>query len=122
MFTKLILLLILLGAPGSTECLLLASAESIFFFHVCTCWYNVGAHGTYPWGSEEGIESTGTEVIDDRELPCGFWELNLGPLQEQQMFNHQAVSPGTKKCFNINQRSIHLQLNLGHSVILHGPQ
>ena len=27
----------------------------------------------------------GTGVINDCELPCGCWELNLGPLEEQQL-------------------------------------
>lgn len=29
--------------------------------------------------------SSGTKVIDSCEPPCGFWELNLCPLQEQQL-------------------------------------
>jgi hypothetical protein len=32
---------------------------------------------------EEGIRSHGATVIDGCELPCGCWELNPGPLQEQ---------------------------------------
>jgi hypothetical protein len=35
------------------------------------------------WGAEEGIRSTA--VLDGCELPCGLWELNLGPLQEHQV-------------------------------------
>ena len=31
----------------------------------------------------EGIRSLGTGVSDSCELPCGCWELNLGPLKEQ---------------------------------------
>ena len=31
----------------------------------------------------EGVESSGTRVIDSCGLPCGCWELNLGPLEEQ---------------------------------------
>jgi hypothetical protein len=31
----------------------------------------------------EGIGSPGIGVIDSCELPCGCWELNLGPLEEQ---------------------------------------
>jgi hypothetical protein len=31
----------------------------------------------------EGARSPGTEVTDSCELPCGCWELNLGPLEEQ---------------------------------------
>jgi hypothetical protein len=30
-----------------------------------------------------GLRSLGTEVIDTCELPCGFSELNPGPLEEQ---------------------------------------
>ena len=30
-----------------------------------------------------GIRSPGTGVTDSRELPCGCWELNLDPLEEQ---------------------------------------
>ena len=29
--------------------------------------------------------SSGTGVADNCELPCGCWEANLGPLQEQQV-------------------------------------
>ena len=32
---------------------------------------------------EDGIGSLGTEVTDGCELPCGFWESNLGPLEGQ---------------------------------------
>jgi hypothetical protein len=31
----------------------------------------------------EGVRSSGTGVTDRCELPCGCWELNLGPLKEQ---------------------------------------
>jgi hypothetical protein len=30
----------------------------------------------------EGVEFPGPEVIDSCKLPCGCWELNLGPLEE----------------------------------------
>ena len=33
---------------------------------------------------EEGVGSPGTGAMDGCELPCGCWELNRGPLQEQQ--------------------------------------
>lgn len=39
----------------------------------------------YVWylrGLEEGVVP-GTGVTDVCELMCGFWELNLGPLEEQ---------------------------------------
>ena len=31
----------------------------------------------------EGVRSPGTGVTDNCELPCGYWELNPGPLEEQ---------------------------------------
>ena len=34
--------------------------------------------------AEAAVGFPGTGVIDSCELPCGCWELNLGPLQEQQ--------------------------------------
>ena len=34
---------------------------------------------------EEIIRSSGPGVTEDYELPCGCWELNSGPLQEQQV-------------------------------------
>lgn len=30
----------------------------------------------------DSVESSGTGVTGSFELPCEFWELNLGPLQE----------------------------------------
>jgi hypothetical protein len=41
--------------------------------------------GAVPQKSEVGIGSSGTGIIDGYELLCGCWELNLGPLEEQQM-------------------------------------
>jgi hypothetical protein len=32
---------------------------------------------------EEDTGSSGTEIISGCELPCGCWEFNLGPLDEQ---------------------------------------
>ena len=40
-------------------------------------------HALYFWGSKEGVSSSRTVVTDGCELPSWFWELNLGPLQEQ---------------------------------------
>jgi hypothetical protein len=34
--------------------------------------------------SKEGVRFPGTRVIHGHKLPYGFWELNPGPLQEQQ--------------------------------------
>lgn len=43
----------------------------LFCLHVCVCAPYVC------------IESPGAGVVDDWELPCGCWEVNLGPLQEE---------------------------------------
>ena len=34
----------------------------------------------------EGVRSPGTRITDSCELPCGCWDLNIGPLEEQPMF------------------------------------
>ena len=36
------------------------------------------------WRPEEGFGSPENGVTDGCKLLCGFWELNPGPLQEQQ--------------------------------------
>jgi hypothetical protein len=41
---------------------------ALFCLHVCLC---------------EGVGSSGTGIIDSYELPCRYWESNLGPLEEQ---------------------------------------
>lgn len=41
------------------------------------------AHRVYAqcqWRLEEGVGSPGNGVTDSCEPPCGYWELNLGPL------------------------------------------
>ena len=43
----------------------------VFGLQVCLC---------------ESVGSPGTGVTDSCELPCGYWELNLGPLEEQLEF------------------------------------
>jgi hypothetical protein len=47
--------------------------------NVCVCI--LGAHG-----GQKGIRSTGTGVADKFEPLPGSWQLNLCPLQEQQVF------------------------------------
>jgi hypothetical protein len=37
------------------------------------------------WRPEENVRSPGTEVADGCELPCGYLELSLGPLEQQAM-------------------------------------
>ena len=35
--------------------------------------------------ARRGVRSPGTGITDSCELPCGCWQLNAGPLQEQQV-------------------------------------
>jgi hypothetical protein len=37
----------------------------------------------FPQRPGEGVGSPGTGGTDRGEQPCGSWDLNLGPLQEQ---------------------------------------
>jgi hypothetical protein len=37
-------------------------------------------------GSQKSVESSGTGVTDSCEPPCGCWELNPEPLEEQPVF------------------------------------
>lgn len=39
----------------------------------------------YPWRLEESAGLPRIEVTNVSGPPCGFWELILGPLQEQQI-------------------------------------
>lgn len=48
----------------------------VFLFYVHWCFY---LHVCL----FEGIKTPGTGVTDNFELPCGFWELNLCPLEKQ---------------------------------------
>lgn len=38
-----------------------------------------------PQGPEHNVGPPGTEVTEGCELPYGYWEVNLGSLQKQQM-------------------------------------
>ena len=40
----------------------------VFYLHVCLC---------------KGVQSPGTGATESYELPCGCWDLNLSPLEEQ---------------------------------------
>lgn len=46
--------------------------------HLCLCTTSI----QYPQRPEKGIRYPGTGIIDNCELLCGCWEMNLGPLQE----------------------------------------
>ena len=55
---------------------------SLFFFILI---FNMCEHVNPCAVAEEGVEFPGAGVTDSCELPCGCWESNLGPLQEQQV-------------------------------------
>ena len=40
-----------------------------------------------------GVRSPGTGIKDSCELPCGYWELNSGPLEEQPVLLTTEPSP-----------------------------
>lgn len=44
--------------------------------HLCRCSLT----------SEEEVRCPGARATGDYELPDEYWEINLGPLQEQQLF------------------------------------
>lgn len=56
------------------------------------------AHAWWTWKPEEGISSPETEVNKQLWAAMWFWELNSGPLQEQQMLlTTKAISPAPRK-------------------------
>ena len=62
---------------------------SVGIFPSCIYVYNRCAG--YPRRQEKSIKSSGTRVAYCCELPCGYWELNLGPLQSShpsQVLSH----------------------------------
>lgn len=53
--------------------------------------------------SEEAVRALGTGVTDPK-LPCGNWDLNLGPLKERQMLlTTESFSRLVEKCLNFLQ-------------------
>lgn len=57
----------------------------LFVFIFCIgCSAHMLAHcKPYLHTPEEDFRSPGIGITEDYKLSCGFWELNLGPLQEQ---------------------------------------
>lgn len=73
------------------------------------CMYVYPIHAWCLRRSEDGVRSPALEFIHDHELPCGCWNLNLGPLQEQHScLNLRATSPTPKlvlksePCFSVS--------------------
>jgi hypothetical protein len=57
----------------------------------------MSVHHLHAWclqRPEEGVVSSGTGVIDGRELPCGCLELNLSPLEEQPVLFTKSTRTG----------------------------
>jgi hypothetical protein len=46
----------------------------------------------YPWSPEEGHRVSGTRVTVGCELPCGCWDSNPGPLEEQPVLLTMVLS------------------------------
>jgi hypothetical protein len=51
------------------------------------------------------FSSTGTEVTDGLEPPCGCWEPRLGPMQEQQVPLTTEPSPAPNSSFKCKEGS-----------------
>lgn len=47
----------------------------------------------------EGANSPGTGITESSELPCGCWQLKLGPLEEQPVFLTSEPAPSTMPSF-----------------------
>lgn len=66
-----------------------------YYFHVYGCFACMFVHHMHAVRMEtrRGHQiPPGTGVADSQEPPCGCWELNLSPLEEQHMNNHWATS------------------------------
>ena len=73
-------------------CFLLRIKNAVYFYFMCIGILHIGivcvvvcvyAHiHTDPC---KGVRSSGTGVASRCELPCGCWELKLGPLEEKPM-------------------------------------
>lgn len=50
-----------------------------------TCIFVYYMHAWCPWRLAEGVRFLGTEVTDNCEVGCMFWEANSGPLEEQPL-------------------------------------
>lgn len=73
----------------------------MYILVLLTCLYLYHLSAWYPWKLGEGVGPSGTGVTDGYEPPCGCWELNLGPLEEQPVLvtielSHQPF------CFPLN--------------------
>lgn len=56
----------------------------------------------FPQAPEEGVGSPGIRVKDDCEWPCGHWESNTDPLEEQLVLIPAESSLQLCRGFDIN--------------------
>ena len=75
----------------------------MFSLHVFMC--TSGVHGDHG-DPKRGVRTPGTEIIDVCEPPWEYWELNLGPLQEQQLFLMLSHSPGPSSVTHRKRRGM----------------
>ena len=59
-----------------------------------------------PLKPEEGVRTSGTGVMDGCRLPCGCWELNSGPLEEQPVLLTTEPSLQPQKSVFFNRKQI----------------
>lgn len=80
-----------------------------------------------PQRPEEGAESSGTGVSNGCEPPCGPWELNPGPLEEQQpvlsitehsLQPHSAFSHGERQGQDLGLCHVKTTCDVGNIILL----
>jgi hypothetical protein len=64
----------------------------------------------------EGVGSPGNGVTDSCELPCGCWEMNLSPMDEQLML--LTAGPSVSPTTLFLRQSLSLKLELANSARL----
>ena len=69
----------------------------LFFLHICL---------------HEGVRSAGTGVTESWELPCGCWELNSVPLEEQPVFLTTESSVQPQNTYNLNGSKLCVMLTV----------
>lgn len=66
------------------------------------------------WWPQEGIRTHGIGVSDGWELPCGYLELNPGPLREQLvLLKQRLIFPTSQDDFSCGNDPLHL-----HSIVM----
>jgi hypothetical protein len=75
----------------------------MFYWHICLCPMCV----QWPWRPEAPVRSPGTGVTNGCKPPCGGWELNPGPVEEQPvLLTNEELSSATLILFKLKHFSI----------------